>query len=441
MHCQHTRRRVSPACRIGPSSARRDPRPYPRAVRTTLIAAACLSGIAGCDGPAGGTDEVASPVPRADGTEVVRNRLESRRADTWSIGTALRVGDADGAAAFGRVADVAPRAAGGMWVLDGQSRLVSGFDEAGELVVRFGGEGDGPGELRNARSVFETGAGRVAVAGPFPPMLHWFEADGAYVQSLHVKESLDASGNPLPPRFASWSVTRSGRVFVDLFALPSLGGGERVRHDVTGFDTGEPGAARRDTVLSWTVDAIPSDPSARLPIVPPVPKWTTGPGDLVWWTPGSPYEIRAYDGTGKLVRAISLDRAAVPVNRVVREAIAEGLRASATAGAGDGGIVENALSRAEWPDELPHVADVWVSFPDGTVFSAPYRTESFQPGTPMMLDVFEADGRYSGTLTLPARFSPRRFAEGFVYGVESDELDLEYAVRYPVRPTRGGVTP
>ena len=440
MHRQSFERRAGPACRLASSRTRCGRRPRRRVVRAALIAAACAGGVAGCDSPGGGREEAVSP-SRADGVPIIRNRIESVPATVWAVGPVLRVGGAEGEAAFGRVSDVAPRAEGGMWVLDGQSKRVTGFDEEGRPVVRFGGEGDGPGELRNARSVFETEAGRVAVGGPFPPMLHWFEGDGEFVGTLRVTESFDANGDPLPPRFARWSVTRAGRVFADLFALPSLGGGPRVRHAVTGFESDGLAGAGRDTVISWTVAATPSDPSARLPIVPTVPRWTTGPGGLIWWTPGRPYEIHAYDGAGSPVRTITLDRAAIAVSREVREAISEGLRASAARVAGEIGLVENALSRAEWPDELPHVADLWVSFPDGRVFTAPYLPESFQPGARKVLDVFEPDGSYSGVLTLPARFSPRRFAGGFVYGVETDELDLEYAIRYALVRTERDITP
>ena len=440
MHRQSFQRRAAPAGRTGTSGTRRGSRPRRGVVQAVLVAAAGAGVVAGCDGTGGGGDEAAS-APPADGMPVIHNRIESSRASGWAVGPALRVGGAEGEAAFGRVSDVAPRAEGGVWVLDGQSSLVAGFDEGGALVARFGGEGDGPGELRNARSVFETETGRVAVGGPFPPMLHWFEGDGEFVGALRVTESFDANGDPLPPRFALWSVTRSGRAFADLFALPSLGGGPRVRHTITGFEGDGLAGARRDTVISWTVAGTPSDPSARLPIVPTVPRWTTGPGQLVWWTPGRPYEIRAYDGSGKPVRMLTLDREAVPVTREVREAIAAGLRASAARGAGETGLVENALSRADWPDELPHVADLWVSSPDGRVFAAPYLPESFQPGAPRVLDVFEPDGIYSGVLTLPARFSPRRFAGGFVYGVETDDLELEYAVRYALKRMERAVTP
>jgi hypothetical protein len=188
------------------------------------------------------------------------------------------------------------------------------------------------------------------------------------------------------------------------------------------------------------VAATPADFSAPLPIVPVTPKWTTGPGDLVWWTPGSPYEIHAYELTGKLAHVITLDRDAVPVTGEVRELIADGLRRSAGRGPGGIGLVENALSRAKWPDVLPQLAGLWVSDPDGRVFTAPYSASSFDPGAPIVLDVFEPDGGFSGSLRLPPAFSPKRFAGGFVYGVATDDLGVTFAVRYAIERSRA-VTP
>ncbi len=422
-------RRVAPAYGIGSSSIRS------RRLRQPVLAAGLVTigsvGLAGCAdsrGEAGNqaTEAIAAEVP------TIRNVMRDSGSGAWTVGPELRVGVLDGETAFGRIADVAPRGAGGMWVLDAQSRLISGFDETGALAVRFGGEGDGPGELRNAASVFETAAGHVAVGSPFPPALHWFEVEGAYLESARVTESFDSEGNPLPPRFAVWAVTRTGRAFADLFSVPRPGAGPFVSHDVVGFAGHGLADAHRDTIVTWEVPATPASPSAPLPIVPVSGKWTTGPGDLVWWTPGRPYEIHAIDATGDPVRAITLDREAVPVTQDVRDAIAAGLRRSAGSGPGGIGLVENALARAEWPEALPHLAGIWVSDPDGRVFAAPYSASSFDPSAVLTLDVFEADGSYSGSLRLPPAYSPRRFAGGAVYGVETDELGVNYAVRYRI---------
>lgn len=425
-------RRVAPACSRHPS-VRRVRGTGPAALALAFAATSAAIGVTGCS-DSDSDRGVAAPAGEsiAAGVPTIRNGVHDPGSPAFTVFRDLRVGAQDGESTFGRISDVAPRRDGGMWVVDAQSRQVSGFDRTGTLVVRFGGEGDGPGEFRNVSGVFETTAGRVAIGSPFPPTLHWFGADGSYLESIRFTDSFDSDGNPLAPRFAVWSVTRSGRPFADLFAVSRAGSDPMVPHDVIGFDGQEPAFARRDTIISWSVAAPPTDPGAPLPIVPAAPKWTTGPGDRVWWTPGSPYEITAFDPTGEPVRAITLDRPAVPVTTEVRESIAEAMRRAAGSAPGGISLVEHALSRAEWPQALPHLAGIWVSNPDGMVFAAPFSALSFDPEAGMTLDVFEADGSYAGTILLPPGFSPRRFANGAVYGVETDELDVNYAVRYRI---------
>jgi hypothetical protein len=97
-------------------------------------------------------------------------------------------------------------------------------------------------------------------------------------------------------------------------------------------------------------------------------------------------------------------------------------------------LIEQALERARWPNFLPHVVDLWVSHPDGRLFALPWTTDSFDESVPRSLDVFEPEGRYVARLTLPPEFSPRRFANGAVYGVEKDQMGVNYAVRYGIVP-------
>ena len=92
------------------------------------------------------------------------------------------------------------------------------------------------------------------------------------------------------------------------------------------------------------------------------------------------------------------------------------------------------IERASWPESLPHVAKLWVSLPRGRVFAARYEEGLYDDPPSMRVDIFEPDGSYEGRLDLPGGFSPRRFAEGAVFGVASDELDVSYAVRYRLQP-------
>jgi len=47
-------------------------------------------------------------------------------------------------------------------------------------------------------------------------------------------------------------------------------------------------------------------------------------------------------------------------------------------------------------------------------------------------DVFDADGRLLGTVTMPAGFRPLKFTDDAVYGVWRGELGVEYVVRLKV---------
>ena len=44
-------------------------------------------------------------------------------------------------------------------------------------------------------------------------------------------------------------------------------------------------------------------------------------------------------------------------------------------------------------------------------------------------DVFDAEGRFLGVVSMPKRFAPRVFVDDKIYGVWRDELDVQYVVR------------
>ena len=44
-------------------------------------------------------------------------------------------------------------------------------------------------------------------------------------------------------------------------------------------------------------------------------------------------------------------------------------------------------------------------------------------------DVFDAEGRFLGVVTMPERFTPALLRDDMIYGVRRDELNVEYVVR------------
>jgi hypothetical protein len=425
MHREFFLRRGDPARCTTASNCHLQGEVHPIAV-AALAAVAVLTG---CGSPPA-TEATGELLP--DDVPVVHNVESRSRVAEWTVGSKLRVGAVDGEVTFGRVADVAPRAAGGLWVVDAQSRWISGFEEDGSRVVHFGGEGDGPGELRTPSALFEIDDGTVVAGSAFPPVLHRFDAGGSYLGSTRLTESRDANGAPIPPRFADWQMAADGKAVADLFAVPGPGQGSSVVHTLVRFADDDLNGRGRDTIVRWSLPSTPASPWSPIEIVPVRPSWSVGPEGLIWWSPGAPYEIRAYDQGGTPVRAITLDRNAVRVTPAIEEKLISGLRSSAASGPGGAALIEQAIERARWPKFLPQVVDLWVSHPDGRIFALPWTADSFDESIARRLDVFEPEGRYVARLTLPPRFSPRRFANGAVYGVERDQLGVSYAVRYGI---------
>ena len=59
---------------------------------------------------------------------------------------------------------------------------------------------------------------------------------------------------------------------------------------------------------------------------------------------------------------------------------------------------------------------------------------SFEDAGAQFWDVFDADGRFLGVVTMPDRFVPHLFVGNNVYGVWRDDLDVEYMMRARIDP-------
>ncbi len=47
-------------------------------------------------------------------------------------------------------------------------------------------------------------------------------------------------------------------------------------------------------------------------------------------------------------------------------------------------------------------------------------------------DLFDADSRYMGVVTIPPRFTPRIILGGKIYGVGRDDFDIQHVMRLPI---------
>jgi DNA-binding beta-propeller fold protein YncE len=111
----------------------------------------------------------------ADRTQVVQLSAEGRRIRSFDV--------AAGAGSSAHPNEIAVSGAGDVYVSDQFSGEIYRFDAAGRFQDRFGGRGDGPGNLRMPSGLAIDGRGRLFVADPGNG-IRVFDATGQLIDSF-----------------------------------------------------------------------------------------------------------------------------------------------------------------------------------------------------------------------------------------------------------------
>ena len=397
-----------------------------------LVASACT------DAPAAGWS---GEVRDSAGVAVVRNT----GAPMWSDGEAWRASEdltiggdeARPETLFGHVADVAVDDAGRMYVLDQQAQAVRVFRPDGRTVGTIGRPGEGPGEL--GRFTFSA-----LVRGDTLLVVDWgqgrlsrFGTDGAFLAS----ERLPTTGAAR----SWWAAGPDGPLFRSLERYTDDEGRWQGRDVLLRYR----GEGTADTVLAF--DYPQSDIGLRgapnVPLVINTPSWTVlDDGRVAWLTLEDP-RIRIHAPDGRLVRTVGSDvwTARAPTaaeNRALEEKLGEKLEML--------GGSRDAASQipVEHPERLPAITAVQAG-PDSTLWVQ--RMGAVEDVHPMAVnspdppsgwggttwDVLDREGRWMGSVELPAGFRLFRTRGDRLYGVRRGELDVEEVVRLRLeRPER-----
>jgi hypothetical protein len=123
-----------------------------------------------------GKDEVRDGVRYiANPKEPMGPAVSSAPKQLWKIG-----GDTDDEAEFfGVITQLLTDATGNVYLLDSQLNQVKVFSPSGEFLRTIGREGEGPGEFRNAGSMFFTSDGKLGVLQAYPGRIVLFAPDGS----------------------------------------------------------------------------------------------------------------------------------------------------------------------------------------------------------------------------------------------------------------------
>lgn len=380
-----------------------------------------LGVLGGCARGPGEGDSAVQRDTLPNGTVVVTNPdrgvWERTGAGPWTLVEDLRIGrmQGDGPDVFGAVRSVIPRGDSLIWVLDGQAFEFHAFDGQGRHLRTIGGSGDGPGEF-----------GRNPCAHDAPGDEIWVESGGRWQRfgpdgELRGGQSVTRS---LGCGAAAWR----GDEFLASFATF-----DPATFTSTGFlivhDRAEDGSVMpRDTVptpdvpegemFQWLVDGRPRIQS----LVPFVHngRYSLQPsGDFLVWDGGSAYRFRKQTPWGDTLLIVEKPHTPTPIAPETRDAALDDLDRE------DLGLPDD-YDTDRVPTDFPPFQ--WLrEADDGSVWAQRQVAEGA-----LAFDVFDRDGAFLGTITLPDEYATlrvQRITESHIFGVVRDEFDVEFVVR------------
>lgn len=240
-----------------------------------LVMAACADGSNEASGPG------ATTVRDSAGVRIVTSEKPLWGAEPgWAVvpeaymtvGDDSPMGDGGTDILFGSIRAVAVLPSGRFAVGDERSAVVSVFDSDGQLVHRFGGRGEGPGELGGIWDLYGCAADMVVVR--FRTQLSFFGGDGEFIRRINSSGAGTTWGvqalapdcrrfivsrrvnGPAPPAGQEWLSSRVLAQTDETFVVR-----DTIARQVSGeMFTGSLRGEEASVVLPWT----PVDPNVEL---------------------------------------------------------------------------------------------------------------------------------------------------------------------------------
>lgn len=354
--------------------------------------------------------------------------------ERWTVEEEIRIGALEGSPEyqFGQIGGITVDSDGRVFVLDAQAQHIQVYAPDGSYVRTIGKRGGGPGELQGAMFVLMGRGDTLLVPDMQNQRVNRYAPDGSSLGSFRLPLE-----KGLPMQFRA---TPSGILTQQLrpFALPGQPTPEMIDAIV---------AINPDGTVIDTLKTFPSGETFKLGgaapeinIYSPEPVWELTDDMKLLFGVNDHYGIGVYSLDGELERIIRKPFERKPVADRDRQAVIEFLERTWT----DAGVPPEALAQLR---TMVHFGDVFPAFasiasgPVGTIWVQHIQAASelsedelesynlIEDAGARDWDVFDAEGRLLGVISMPPRFAPRVFRGDKIYGVWRDDLDVQYVVR------------
>lgn len=346
---------------------------------------------------------------------------------------------AEGPEVFALVSDVETLSDGRVVVADRRTATAYFFTGTGDPAGRFGGQGEGPGELRGLIDILRCDTDTMFVA--YRGDMNVFAPDGSFVRRVRVSDrhaGVQVSG--VAPRCDAYVA----RGFPEAPDAGEVGFG-RVQLFWTepSLETLTP-LAEKVVIAELGTSRVGGEELQR-----PLP-WTGVWGGQVGFHPdglvtgyGARPELRLFDRSGALASVIRWTASAAPVTSVDRERYAS-LRAQflqeAGASARSQAVVPALRSLSKVPDVKPvfdglMVADdgsIWLrAFPEDATGALDGLVDAPLEGSESWT-VLGMNGAWLGSIEMPVGFALRSVRESDVWGIHTDVLGVQTVRRHRI---------
>ncbi len=361
-----------------------------------------------------------------------------------SIGAGATGGEDPDNPAFGSIRGVQVLSDGRIAVGDRTVDQVFVFDASGRSSHQFGGEGEGPGEVDNLRRLVQCAGDTLITVGSF--RFNFFDSEGNFVRSVSFGGSGDGF-RALPV------VSRDCLRFLMHDPVPDPVGDEGLRQVHLAWS--DESFAVRDTVTHVVVgQSHPMSNPGGYTSYMPVP-WTTmmtapvAHENLIVGY-GRRSELRSFGPDGRLKRIARWHAEPEPITAEDRRRFEDEV-AACEARYREGPQVEGLCRTLEdftWLPPHKFFFDKLVLDPNGSIWARAVDSASLgaidsnhrgEPRGPERWTVLASSGEWLGTVQMPDGLSLEQVANGSVYGVHRDELDVA-TVRVH-RIEKGGAAP
>lgn len=424
--------------------------------RFTGYAATLL--LVGCGG-SGSAPGSGAQVRDSAGVEIVENTIEGALGELRAR-EVLRLGALEGGGPeeFSRIRDLAMDPEGRLFVGNGGSTSVRVFDANGTFVSEFGRRGDGPSEMRVLNQLI--------VARDTVAVVDWqrngkallFLRDGTFLESATLIRPDRMRFFPVHRGPDGWMVSVS-----DVMSYPRPAPGEsallsqRVHLMEFGADTAGPLLYDVPTQVLHGIPGAQGEGSVDWGLIPE--RWASGydaAGRLYLALPWT-YRIDVLEPEG-MIRSVRRAFEPVPIDddvvNDIRDAVVhvvdtlempEEYRPQQRTS-----VIDRVDRQLELPlpDIVPPLGALLVSA-DGSFWverrdARPPEVSAVEamwgfgfPATETSWDLYDPEGVYLGSVTLPPRFRAFAVQGRRVAGVWADELDVEYVLKLVAEPVTG----